>query len=207
VNTLWGTGTTRTLRPIWVAEELGLDYELIRMGPRTGETSTPAYTRMAPKQKIPFFRDASVQLSESLAICRYLVAAHPGGPFHVPVTPAGQAKLDEWCCYIYGELDETSLYVMRRHRDLASLYGEAPAAVAASSEYAARHLGIVAQLIGDEETVLPEGFSLADVLLMTCVIWAEAYGVTVPDSLIAYRQRIGVRPAYQRASEINFKQG
>ena len=37
---LWGAGTTRTLRPIWMAEELGIDYELVYIGPRTGETQS-----------------------------------------------------------------------------------------------------------------------------------------------------------------------
>ena len=36
---------------------------------------------------------------------------------------------DEWCNFIYGELDETSLYVMRRHHDLKDIYGDAPEVV------------------------------------------------------------------------------
>ena len=51
---LWGAGTTRTLRPIWMAEELGVDYELIPIGPRTGETQSKEFTDLNPKQKIPF---------------------------------------------------------------------------------------------------------------------------------------------------------
>ena len=39
----WGSGTARTLRPIWMAEELNLKYELSSIGPRTGETLTPEY--------------------------------------------------------------------------------------------------------------------------------------------------------------------
>ena len=35
---IWGAGTARTLRPIWVAEELGLEYELMPIAPRSGET-------------------------------------------------------------------------------------------------------------------------------------------------------------------------
>ena len=35
----WGAGTARTLRPIWMAEELGLDYKLLPIGPRTGAVS------------------------------------------------------------------------------------------------------------------------------------------------------------------------
>ena len=73
----WGAGTMRTFRPLWVAEELGLAYELAAIGPRTGETQTQEYTRLNPKQKIPFMQDADFSLSESVAISRYLIARYP----------------------------------------------------------------------------------------------------------------------------------
>ena len=41
--TLWGAGTARTIRPIWMAEEMGIAYELKPIGARTGETQTPEY--------------------------------------------------------------------------------------------------------------------------------------------------------------------
>ena len=115
---IWGAGTARSVRPIWLAEELELDYELMAIGPRTGETQTPEFTRMNRKQKIPFLTDGDVHLSESVAICRYLLASYPSENVSVPDCPEERAKEDEWCCYVYGEIDETSLYVMRRHGDL-----------------------------------------------------------------------------------------
>ena len=42
---LWGSGTARTFRPIWMAEELGLSYVLKPIGPRTGETQTKESNR------------------------------------------------------------------------------------------------------------------------------------------------------------------
>ena len=125
---LWGAGTARTLRPIWVAEELGLIYKLNPIGPRTGETQTDQYKALNPKQKIPFCKDGDLGLSETIAICRYLISKY-GRPhtLQTPDTIEARAKEDEWLAFIYGELDETSLYVMRRHGALSSLYGEAPA--------------------------------------------------------------------------------
>ena len=43
---IWGAETARTFRPIWMAEELGLDYMHRPIEPRTGETQTEAYTRL-----------------------------------------------------------------------------------------------------------------------------------------------------------------
>lgn len=202
----WGAGTSRTLRPIWVAEELGLAYELKPIGPRTGETQTEDYTRLNPKQKIPTLVAGDFRLSESLAICRYLVDAYPGEAIYRPDNARDRAREDEWCCYIFGEIDETSLYVMRRHRDLAHIYGEAPAAVSSGQAYAQKHLGVVAAQMTDREFVMAGGFGLADVMLMTCLEWAHVYGLDLPEVLAAYRQRIAQRPAYQRAVAANFKE-
>jgi glutathione S-transferase len=203
--TLWGAGTSRTFRPIWVAEELGIPYDLKPIGPRTGETLTAEYTRLNPKQKIPVLVDGSFRLSESVAICRYLIANHPRGNIAAPSTPAERAREDEWCCYIYGELDETSLYVMRRHGDLGHIYGRAPEVVASAANYASRHLQVIAAHMHDRSTVMPYGFGLADVLLMSCLDWAAAYGLDLPDVLAAYRAAIAGRAAYGRAVAANFK--
>ena len=123
---IWGAGTMRTLRPLWVLEELGLAYQLAPLGPRTGETQTAEYTELNPKQKIPFLKDGSVKLSESVAMSRYLIERYGHEEsLSIPATIEARAKEDEWVCYVYGELDETSLYVMRRHRDLHAIYGVA----------------------------------------------------------------------------------
>ena len=103
---IWGIGTPRSLRPIWVCEELGLKYRHHTIGPRTGETQEPEFTALNRKQKIPFYRDSEVSLSESLAICRYLAHQSDGAILYVPDTKQSVAKEDEWCAYIYGELDE-----------------------------------------------------------------------------------------------------
>ena len=121
---LWGSGTARTLRPIWMAEELGLSYKLNPIGPRTGETQTKEFTNLNRKQKIPLMQIGEFYLSESLAICKYLQRAFPSKRLFIPTSDVELAKEDEWCCFILGEIDETSLYVMRRHYDLKEIYGE-----------------------------------------------------------------------------------
>lgn len=204
---IWGAGTTRTFRPIWVAEELGLNYELLPIGPRTGETQTQEYTTLNPKQKVPYFKDGRVRLSESVAISRYLIERY-GDPATLlaPECIETRAKEDEWVCYLYGEIDETSLYVMRRHGDLKDIYGEAPAAVASAKTYAEKHLAVVDQHIRDSEFVLGNRFGLADIVLVSCLDWASFYGIDLLDGLTSYKSRLGERPAYQRAFSINYKQ-
>jgi len=92
---LWGAGTARTLRPIWMAEELGLDYKLFPIGPRTGETRTEEFSLLNPKQKIPLMEDGDFVLWESYAIIRYLSKKYGYGSLW-PKDICEAALADQW---------------------------------------------------------------------------------------------------------------
>lgn len=204
---LWGAYTSRTLRPVWAAEELGLEYRLHPIAPRTGETQTGDYTQLNPKQKIPALVDSTttptVTITESLPIARYLISAYGNAELSTPETPAAYAQEDEWCCYVLAEMDETSLYIVRRHRDLAHIYGASEVVVDACFVYLERHLKVVEDHLKGREYVLERGFSLADIMLTGVLVWAEAYGVSLKPEAAAYMQRLTQRDAYIRAMTIN----
>ena len=202
--TIWGVSTPRSLRPLWMAEELGINYEHKPIGPRTGETQTTEYQQLNQKKKIPFMQDGAVKVSESLAICRYLRDQYPSKQVLMPEDLVTRAKEDEWCCYIYGELDETSLYVMRRHGDLGMIYGESETTVNASRAYAEKHFEIVGRLLEKRSYLVADQFGLADLFLVSCIDWANAYRVAIPDNLHAYHAHIAERPAYVRALKVNY---
>src|SRR6266404_3439039 len=65
---LWGVTTSRTLRALWALHELGLDYILHPIQPRTGETQTPEFARINPRQKIPVLQDGDFTIAESPTI-------------------------------------------------------------------------------------------------------------------------------------------
>ena len=202
--TLWGAGTSRTIRPIWVAEELGLSYVLIPIGPRTGETQTESYTQLNPKQKIPFLEDGSLQLSESVAISRYLVNRY--GTTATMAPPASieeQAKEDEWLSFIYGELDETSLYILRRHGALAAIYGEAPTAITAAKQYFQRQVAVADMHLRETQYLVNSKFGVGDIFLTTCLVWAESSGIDLSENLKSYLQRMLARECYQAAKAQN----
>ncbi len=192
------------MRPVWAAEELGLDYQLHPIAPRTGETQTDAYTTLNPKQKIPCMIDGDLVLTESLAVARYLIRAYGNEHLSAPASVARAAKEDEWCCYVLAEIDETSLYIIRRHRDLSHIYGESPVVVESCFEYLERHLNVVEAHLEGREFVLDHGFGLADIMLTTCLTWADAYGANLQPHAAAYVQRMTAREAYLRARNTNY---
>src|SRR3984957_18110391 len=70
--TLWGVGTSRTVRAHWAMHELDLPYKIKPIGPRTGETKTAEYTALNPRQKVPLLQDGDFCIGESAAIVAYL---------------------------------------------------------------------------------------------------------------------------------------
>ncbi len=205
--TLWGVGTSRTVRPHWALAELGLKYETYAIGPRTGETKTAEYTKLNPRQKVPLLQDGDFAIGESAAIVAYLSRTYstPDKSL-IPDEKQQYAKWLEWCFFIVTELDSTSLYVMRRHsaNALGPIYGVAPEVVAKAGEYFREQLRHVEVALDDGRTFLMgDQFTSADILLTTCLEWAIAYGVGICDNAHPYLERIKKRPGYVRGTAAN----
>lgn len=205
--TLWGAGTSRTIRAHWAMHELGLSYKAKPIGPRTGETKTAEYTRLNPRQKIPLLQDGDFCIGESAAIVAHLSRMYSTPECSlIPTAARDYAAWLEWCFFIVAELDSTSLYVMRRHRPdaLGHIYGVAPEVVAQAADYFRGQLRHVEVALADGRPFLMgERFSSADILLTTCLDWAIAYGVGICDNARPYLERIQRREAYQRAVAAN----
>jgi glutathione S-transferase len=205
--TLWGVGTSRTVRPHWAMFELGLPYKVKPIGPRTGETKTEEYTALNPRQKVPLLQDGDFCIGESAAIVAYLSSTYSSPDRAlIPTTQRDYAAWLEWCFFIVTELDSTSLYVMRRHSAdaLGPIYGIAPEVVAKAGEYFREQLRHVEKALRDDRPYLMgDHFTSADILLTTCLDWAVAYGVGICDNAQPYRERIHQRQAYQRGTAAN----
>ncbi len=203
---LWGVGTMRTHRTLWLAEEMGIDYEVRPIGPRTGETKTPEFLAINPRHKVPTMVHGDIRLTESAAILNYLTESFPT-PEHicVPGDALERARLLEWCFFVMCELDAIALYTVRRHGDLVDVYGASPIAVRAAIDYF-NH-----QLVRMEERVVRAGaflmgekISIADILFMSCLDCAQRYEIAPPDYLRDYRTRMRARPAYAATYPLNY---
>jgi glutathione S-transferase len=202
---LWGAISLRALRVHWALHELGLPYEFKPIGSRTGETLTAEYARHNPKQKIPCLQDGDFTLTESPAIVNYLFNAYGlGQDVYLPQSPAEQARSDEWGYFAMMELDAHCLYLIRRHKFLPEIYGEAPEAVASAAEYCLKQIDAVTPRVGQADPYLFGGkLGAADILLATTLDFARRYEVALPEPCQTYLDRAFTRPAYQAAKARN----
>ena len=83
------------------------------------------------------------------------------------------------------EIDSQSLWIHRKHEDLANVFGEAPTAVQEAKRQFENALDVVAaEIAGDESDgsvdeemyLLPTGFSAVDILFVHCCVWSQQIG-------------------------------
>ena len=75
---IWGTEASRAMRPIWTAEEMGIDYELVMM-PFPPRMFMKEYLDINMLGTIPYLIDGEVKMTESVAMSQYLVEKY--GPY------------------------------------------------------------------------------------------------------------------------------
>ena len=148
-----------------------------------------------------------MQLSESVAISCYLVNRYgTTATIAPPASIEEQAKEDEWLSFIYGELDETSLYILRRHDALAAIYGESATAIVAAKQYFQKQVAVADLHLRETQYLVNNKFGVADVFLTTCLVWAESSGIDLSENLNSYLQRMLSREGYQAAKSQNTQQ-
>jgi len=202
---IWGGATSRTIRAHWMCHELGLDYEPVLIGSRTGATQSEEFRALNAKEKIPVLVDGDLVLSESAAIVTYLGDTYGRDSGLVPAPYTRERALyNQWSSFVQMELDAHTLYVIRKHRDLADLYGEAPAAIETAIAGFNKQVAVAEQALTGTDHLIGEAFSAADLMMVTVLTWAEAYGVAVNQRLRDYAALHTARPAFRAAAKLNF---
>lgn len=202
---IWGGATSRTIRPHWMLSELGIQYTPHLIGSRTGETQTDSFRRLNIKEKIPVLVDGDLVLTESAAMVTYLGDTYGPDTGLVPRPyTVERAKYNEWLSFVQMELDAHTLYVMRKHRDLADLYGEAPAAIDTAIEGFLKQVRFAEHRLDKAPHLVGETFTGADIMLTTCLAWAKLYGIELSPVLDDYTARMAARPSYLEAAKLNF---
>lgn len=190
---------TRSVRAVWLFEELGLPYELEKYKLGDPSMRSPDYLKVHPMGRVPALEDGGVTIFESGAIVEYVLARHGGGRLRPAVdSPAFPAYL-QWLHYAEGMIMppvnvivvETILLPPERRNEenvkrATKLLGRMLSAVDA-------HMEGRDYLAGD--------FSGADIMTGHACTVAQRLGADVSDkpNVAAYIKRCNDRPALQKA--------
>jgi glutathione S-transferase len=99
---IYGIARTRAYRALWMAMELGLDYEHLPIEIGDAGARSPEFLAINPNGRLPVIVDDGFVLFESLAITLYLAKKH--GKLY-PATLEGEAKAWQWSFWAIAEVD------------------------------------------------------------------------------------------------------
>jgi glutathione S-transferase len=96
---LWHCHNSRSLRPLWALEEMGLDYQLVEL-PFPPRIYQKDYLGVNALGTVPYFVDGSreheIQMTESTAICHYLVERYQQPSFGISPDHAEYGDYLNW---------------------------------------------------------------------------------------------------------------
>ena len=190
---------TRSVRIVWLSEELGLDYEIERFKLGDPAMRGPDYLRVHPMGRVPALEDGGVTIFESGAIVQYLLAKYGDGRLAPTVDSADFAPYLQWLHYAEGMIMppvntivvETILLPEERRNQV-----NADRAI----KLVTRMLGAVDQRLEGRE-YLAGDFSGADIMTGHACIVANRLGGDVSDkpNVASYIERLQARPALRSA--------
>ena len=101
---IYGIARTRAFRALWMAKELGLNYEHLPIEIGDAGARTPEFLAINPNGRLPVIVDDGFVLFESLAITLYLAKKHAPGKLY-PGSLQGEARAWQWSLWAVTEVD------------------------------------------------------------------------------------------------------
>ncbi|WP_159993173.1 glutathione S-transferase family protein [Roseomonas sp. 18066] len=196
--TIYGVLRSRASRPIWLAHELGLDFQHVpviqsyRLADAAApgaplNTASPDFLAVNPNGLVPSLKDGDFVLHESLAICLYL-ARKAGGEL-APRDSQEEALMTQWALWAATEVEPKSLSILRGVEVEASSAGlRRPFAV------------LEQQLKSGGGFVLGGRFTVADIMVAEIVRYAAASKALFAEfpAISSWLATAQARPAHQR---------
>jgi len=192
---------SRSMRVLWLCEELGLDYELSHLEMFSPEMKRPGYLAIHPLGKVPAIEDDQFVLWETTAIFEYLAARH--GASHLIPEPHTQtgARVRQWMAY--GENPLTVIMgEVAAHGGPMPAEMRIPALVERGRESAPGLVRVVERALGERAFIAGDTFTAADIMVAFGLNIARHLGFVCADTPRAerYLDALVQRPAYQRAA-------
>jgi len=201
--TIYGTENSRAVRPIWTAEEMGLEYELIMM-PFPPRIFMKEYLDINILGTVPYMIDGNIKMTESVAISQYFVEKY--GPTVLQVTP-DEKDYPNYLNWLYHS-DATLTFpqtVVLRYKFQEP--GVADAAVEGYSRWFVSRLKLLEQSLENKEYLCSERFTLADICVSYAINLAEALGIkqALKPNIKRWSENLFSRPAFIKSKDYKYE--
>lgn len=186
---------TRSIRALWMLEETGARYELVKIDIRDAVSkANPSLRAASPMGKVPALEDGQVRIWDSGAICAYLADQYPSNHLAPPIGDPQRGDYLMWLMFTNSVIEPSMSEKFANLPSKPIQYG-----------WGSWDQMLVTLRHGLEQGpwILGQRFSAADVLLgMSCQFLQQFKMIGDEPILVAYVSRCAARPAFQRAMAI-----
>jgi glutathione S-transferase len=201
---IWGTENSRAMRPIWTAEEMGLDYEL-NMMPFPPRVFMKEYLDINMLGTIPYMIDGDIKMTESVAMSQYLVEKH--GPTALRVTPEEKdyPTYLNWLYHSDATLTFPQTVVLRYKLQEP---GVADAAVEGYSRWFVSRLKLLETTLEDREYLCSDRFTIADICVSYAINLADSLGIhqAFKPNIKRWTDLLFERDAFKKSKSYKFEE-
>lgn len=200
---IYGVARSRAFRTLWMAGELALPYEHVKVDFADRGTRGPEYLAINPNGHVPAIDDDGFRLWESMAINLYLAKKHSSGSSGLyPATLQDEARAWQWSFWGMTEVERPALTALlnrigpEEHRD------------AAAADEAERDLAAPLKVLNAAVTATPYllggQFTVADLNVASILAWARQARVNLSGfpKAEAWLKACHDRPAAQAARQL-----
>lgn len=173
---------SRSLRVLWVLEELGRSYETIKVDLLQKDAKI---TSPHSRGKVPYLIDGETEIEETLAIALYLCNQYPKEDFY-PSSPKVQAKVNSYISFALTDLESPIWNLLKqlvfvpeaqRSAELIQFFKK-------ESELVVNQV----HLHEGQKWITGDQFTLADIFISHTLYWAKTCGIELNKSLENYIQ-------------------
>ena len=196
--TVFGGQTSRSIRVVWLLEEMGLAYR-VRQVDMFAADSDAEFLAANPAVYIPVLQDGDVTMVESIAIMEYLMARY--GP--TPLAPASQdPSFPAYQQFLH--LGEAGLATLMMPVVVSRILAPEAERQNWGADWALsaaeRRLRLVRRQLARSPYLAGDAFTAADISVTYALLFARNHcGIVLDDAEEAYLARTTGRDAYARA--------
>ena len=189
---LYGQPKTRTMRTLWLLEELGVPYTLYPVAPRSPEAMA-----VSPGGKVPLLMTTDGPIPDSVAQMSYLADTH--GAFTHAAGTYDRGRQDS-LTHLVNETMDAVLWAYAKHSFVLPEEHRVAAVKPSLTWEFAQAADAMVDRLGEGPFLMGVAPVVPDFLLAHCCTWAASLDFDLPDTLRQHMSAMRARPAYRRAS-------
>jgi len=199
---IYGVARSRAFRILWMAKELGLDYEHVKVDFASGETREPGFLALNPNGHVPVIDDDGLILWESMAINLYLAKKY-GAEGLYPDRLEDEARAWQWSIWGMTEVERPVLTAMMNR----AVYPEEKrdkAAADTAEKALAQPLEVLDGVLGRSANLLGDSFTVADLNVASILAWARPAQIDMSafPKVVEWLKNCAERPAARDARQM-----